>query len=154
MTRRTGVLLCVLAISPLLGLGHSSASDSQAAVASLYEGLPPQEPNSVRLGVQDSADITVQVSIKRKTMRCDDLEGHVEVLQSGTTRVDSYACFGVERPGALTELVVGHGAARHYYRITFAYARASETVTYAIRRVAGTGIIESQQVVVDVSPAS
>jgi hypothetical protein len=86
-------------------------------------------------------------------MRCDDLEAHVEVLQSATTQTESHACFGVERPEALTELVVGHGAGRHYYRISFAYSQGNQTVAYAIRRVEGTGVIESQQVVVDVKPA-
>jgi len=154
MTKRSGVLVAILACCAFLTLGDARATDSQVASDSLYEGLPPQEPNSVRLGVQDPAEVNVQVSIKRKTMRCDDLEAHVEVFQSGTTRVDSYACFGVDRPDTLTELVVGHGAVRHYYRITFAYAHAEQTVAYGIRRVAGTGVIESQRVVVDVRPAA
>ncbi len=154
MTKRSGVLPALLACSALLALGDARATDSQVASDSLYEGLPPQEPNSVRLGVQDPVDVDVQVSIKRRTMRCDDLEAHVEVLQSQAKRADSYACFGVERPDALTELVVGHGVGRHYYRITFAYSRAEQTVAYGIRRVAGTGVIESQRIVVDVKPAS
>jgi hypothetical protein len=154
MSRLTSMLGGSLAICAFCALGPTSASDPQAVPDGLYEGLPPQELNSVRLGVQDPSEVRVQVSIRRKTMRCDDLEAHVEVLQSETTRVDSHACFGVERPDALTELVVGHGAGRHYYRITFAYSQADQTVAYAIRRVAGTGVIESQQVVVDVRPAS
>jgi len=144
-------LLLVLASG--LGQGRGSASDSQIADP-LYVGLPPQQPNSVRLGVQETADIAMRVSIKRQTLRCDDLEGHVQVVQAGLNGLESYACFGVERPSALTQLVVGQGAARHYYRITFEYARPAETVTYTIRRVAGAGIIESQQVVVDVKPLS
>jgi len=154
MSKRTSVLFSVLAVCAFCALGYAGAGDPQVVPDRLYEGLPSQEPNSVRLGVQDPADIRVQVSIKRKTMRCDDLEAHVEVLQSGAARVESHACFGVERPDTLTELVIGHGAERHYYRITFAYSQANQAVAYAIRRVAGTGVIESQQVVVDVRPAS
>jgi hypothetical protein len=155
MARSLDILLVVLVVSALSGVGDSGAGDSQVPADHLYEGMPPQEDGSARLGLREAAEVTVQVSIKRKTMRCDDLEAHVEVLQSGTSKAESYACLGVVRPAALTELVVGHGAAeRNHYRITFAYAQANKTVTYAIRRVAGAGVIGSQQVVVDVSSPS
>jgi hypothetical protein len=154
VSKPTGVMLAVLVVLTCCGLGHAGAGEPQTGATWLYEGLPPQEAGSARLGLQDSAEVRVQVSIKRKTMRCDDLEAHVDVLQSGGTRADSYACLGVERPDALTELIVGYGAGRHYYKITFAYSQTSQTVAYAIRRVAGTGVIDSQEVVVDVRPAS
>ena len=154
MTNRTTMLLTALACGVFVALGDAGASDPQVASDYLYRGLPPQEPNSVRLGVQEPADVDVEVSIKRQTMRCDELEAHVVVLQSGGTRAESFACFGVGRPSAITELVVGHDAARHHYRITFAYSHAEHTVAYGIRRLAGAGVVESQRVVVDVGQAS
>jgi len=154
MRRHTTVLLGVLVVSGLWSLGDIVAADSQAPANPLFEGLPAQEPGAVRLGVIDSADVTLQVSIKRKTMRCDELEGYVEVLQAESTRVTSHDCFGSDHPGALTELVVGQGGARHYYTIRFEYSRAERTVTYSIRRAAGSDLIELQRVVVDLGSAS
>jgi hypothetical protein len=149
MPWRITSLLILLLVSTPFGPGHTASADSQAVADPLYSGLPPQEPDSARLGIQDPAEIAMQVSIKRKTLRCDELEGHVEILQHEGTHLESYACFGVDRPGALTELVVGQGVERHYYRITFDYSRPAGTVTYTIKRMAGAGIISSQRVVLD-----
>lgn len=156
MTKLTTVLSGGLVVLALCALGPAGASEPQAVPdpTGMYEGLPAQEPNTARLGIQDPADVQMRVSIRRKTMRCDDLEAHVQVLQTGDTRAESYACFGVERPEALTELVVGHGVGRHYYRIVFEYSGADHTVAYVIRRVAGAGVIESQRVVVEVGRSS
>jgi hypothetical protein len=154
MNSRPTALLGTVAALALCALGDVTAAGAQAPVDPLYEGLPAAESGAVRLGVVDRADVTLQVSVKRKTMRCDDLEAAVEVLQAGSTRVASHDCFGSDRRGAITELVVGKGVARHYYRITFEYSPAERTVTYSIRRASGNDLIESQRVVVDVGPAS
>jgi hypothetical protein len=156
VTKLTTLLGGGLVVMALCALGPASASEPQAVPdpTGMYEGLPAQEPNAVRLGVHDASDVQMQVSIRRKTMRCDDLEAHVEVLQAGDTRVESYACFGVERSEAITELVIGHGAGRHHYRIAFEYSSPSQTVAYVVRRVAGAGVIESQRVVVEVGRPS
>ena len=152
MAWRTTCLFIFLLVSAAFGPGHGVAGDSAGVADPLFQGLPAPEPDSARLGVQDASDIAMHVSIKRKTLRCDDLEGRVEILQHEGTHLESYACFGVDRPSALTELVVGQGAERHYYRITFDHSRPAQTVTYTIRRVAGAGIISSQQVVLDLKP--
>jgi hypothetical protein len=154
MKSRTIALLGTVAASALCALGDVAAAGSQAPVDPLYQGLPASEPGAVRLGVRDRADVTLQVSVKRKTMRCDEFEASLEVLQAGRTHATSHDCIGSDNRGALTELVVGQGVARHYYRITFEYSPAERTVTYSIQRAAGSDLIESQRVVVDLGPAS
>ena len=69
MDKRTNVLLGTLVVLALCALGDADVSGFQVPVDPLYQGLPPQEPNSVRLGVQDPVDVSVQVSIK-KLMMC------------------------------------------------------------------------------------
>ena len=47
MDKRTSVLLGTLVLLALCALGDADASGSQVPVDPLYQGLPPQEPNSV-----------------------------------------------------------------------------------------------------------
>jgi hypothetical protein len=153
MTKLSGVVagsLMVAAFLPLgsaIGRGQTITPDPTG----MFAGLPPQAPDAVRLGVIAATDIQVHVTIRPKTMRCDDLEAHVQILQNGATHTESYACFGVQHPNALTELVVGRGPGRHYYTIAFDYSKPNHSVTYTVRRIAGVGIIESQTIVVDVA---
>ena len=151
LTRR---LVGLSVFSVLASLTAADARGPQVASDAGLRELPVQEPGSVRLGLQDASDVQVQVSIRQQTMRCDELEAHVQVLQASDTKAESYACFGVEHPTAVTELFLGHDAQRHQYRIVFEYAKTDQSVAYTIRRVAGAGIIESQRVVVTVAAAS
>jgi hypothetical protein len=105
MTKLSGVVagsLMVAAFLPLgsaIGRGQTITPDPTG----MFAGLPPQAPDAVRLGVIAATDIQVHVTIRPKTMRCDDLEAHVQILQNGATHTESYACFGVQHPNALTE---------------------------------------------------
>jgi hypothetical protein len=87
-------------------------------------------------------------------MRCDDLEAHVE-LKEGSTKAESYQCFGSARTVAATELVLGEGGDDpQLFRIDFEYMLPEDAVAYTIRQVSGTGAIAAQRVVVDVAPAT
>jgi hypothetical protein len=134
-------------------LGLANAGNPQQESSRHFEGLPAQDPGSARLGIQDAHDVQVEVSIRRKTMACNSLEALVQVRQGGATHAESRACFGEQRP-ARTDVVVGQGAQRQFYKIAFEYSPAEQTVAYSIRRVLGADVIESQRVVVDVRPIS
>ena len=104
-SRSRPVLAVAVGVIGVLGLANVVASQSPFPPGShwLFEGLPPQERGSARLGLQDATDVTVDVSIRRKTMACDDLEALVQVRQAGTTRAESRACIGREQPAARTD---------------------------------------------------
>ena len=63
MVKRRWPLVSLLACSVLLLLGEAGANNLQVAPDPFYEGLPPQEPNSVRLCVQDGPELKLRVFV-------------------------------------------------------------------------------------------
>ena len=152
MTRSAGRTVLAVVIAMIGAIGLATAGDSQPPPQWLFTGLPPQEPGSARLGLQDAADIRVDVSIRRKTMACDELEAVVHVVQGGATHAESRGCLGADKLETRTDLVLGYGQSRQFFELGFSYSPTEQTVTYSITRVAGSGVIESQRVSVDVGP--
>lgn len=116
--------------------------------------LPQQMANSARLRTTATSMVDLAVSIRRSTMRCDELEAHVE-LNEGSGKAESYQCFGPTRATAITELVLGQGSdAPRLFRIDFEYLASENAVAYTIRQMVGTGAIAAQRVVVDLAQAA
>jgi hypothetical protein len=102
----------------------------------------------------EARDTHLEVSVLRGSEACDDLRAVVQVLQDGAGKTESQACLDDQNRQARTELVIGQGPSQQFYKVLFEYIPKQRTVSYTIRRLSGTGIIESQRVILDLSGRS